>query len=226
MTNNPLISIVIPNWNGAHFLPTCLDSLRRQTAPRLEVIVADNASTDGSLELLARDYPEVRVVALPENRGFTGACNAGMRAATGDIVILLNNDTEVEPDWAEQVAAAFERYPDAGIVASKMLLFDRRSSSRCTPPGTSTPSMGGRATGASGSGTTSATTARSMCSARAAARRPTAARCWTRSACWTMISSSRWRTWTSRGGRSLRAGAACMCPAPLCTTTSPRRAAA
>jgi len=126
MTNNPLISIVIPNWNGAHFLPTCLDSLRRQTAPRLEVIVADNASTDGSLELLARDYPEVRVVALPENRGFTGACNAGMRAATGDIVILLNNDTEVEPDWAEQVAAAFERYPDAGIVASKMLLFDRR----------------------------------------------------------------------------------------------------
>lgn len=122
----PLVSVVIPNWNGASFLPTCLDSLLAQTWSRVEVIVADNASTDGSRELLAADYPEVRLLGLPENRGFTGACNAGMRAAEGEIVILLNNDTEVEPDWVEQVVAAFERHPEAGLVASKMLLFDRR----------------------------------------------------------------------------------------------------
>ncbi|MBN1810256.1 MAG: glycosyltransferase family 2 protein [Anaerolineae bacterium] len=125
-TNPPSVSIVIPNWNGAQHLPTCLDSLRAQTHPRVEVIVADNGSTDGSLELLARDYPEVRVLALEENRGFTGACNAGMRAAQGEFVALLNNDTEADPRWIEEIVAAFERHPEAGLVASKMLLFDRR----------------------------------------------------------------------------------------------------
>lgn len=122
----PLVSVVIPNWNGAAHLPTCLDSLRRQTYPRVEVIVADNASQDGSQALIRERYPEVRLVALPENRGFTGACNAGMQAAQGEIIILLNNDTEAAPDWIEQVVAAFERHPQAGMVASKMLLFDRR----------------------------------------------------------------------------------------------------
>ncbi len=122
----PLVSVVIPNWNGAHHLPTCLDSLRRQTYPRVEVIVADNGSTDESLALLARDYPEVRVLALGENLGFTGACNAGMQAARGEFVALLNNDTEVDPHWLEEIIAAFERHPQAGLVASKMLLFDQR----------------------------------------------------------------------------------------------------
>lgn len=122
----PRLSVVIPNWNGAHHLPTCLDALRRQTHPDCEIIVADNASTDGSLSLLARDYPEVRVVPLAENRGFTGACNAGMRIATGDYVALLNNDTELDPGWAAAVLDAFNRHPEAGLVASKMLLFDQR----------------------------------------------------------------------------------------------------
>lgn len=126
MSDQPLVSVVIPNWNGAPYLPVCLDALRAQTYARVEVIVADNASTDGSVELLRERYPEVRVLALSENRGFTGACNAGMEAAQGDIVALLNNDTEAEPGWLEAVVAAFERHPEAGLVASKMLLFDRR----------------------------------------------------------------------------------------------------
>jgi len=119
-------SVVIPNWNGAHHLPPCLDALRAQTYPDIEVIVADNASHDGSQQLLAERYPEVRLVQLPKNRGFTGACNAGMEAATGEYVSLLNNDTEVDPNWVAEVVAAFERHPEAGLVASKMLLFDRR----------------------------------------------------------------------------------------------------
>ncbi len=120
------VSIIIPNWNGARHLPTCLDSLRAQTHPDIEVIVVDNASEDGSQALIAERYPEVTLMRLPENRGFTGACNAGLQAASGEIMILLNNDTEVEPTWAAEVAAAFGRHPEAGMVASKMLLFDRR----------------------------------------------------------------------------------------------------
>lgn len=121
-----LISIIIPNWNGAAHLPICLNALRRQTFRGFEIIIADNASTDNSRELLANDYPEVTVVALDHNAGFTGACNAGLRAAKGDIQILLNNDTEADPNWLAEVVAAFQRYPEAGIVASKMLLFDQR----------------------------------------------------------------------------------------------------
>ena len=124
--SNSVLCIVITNWNGAHHLPVCLDSLRRQTHPRVEVIVVDNASTDGSRELLAREYPDVRVVALAENRGFAGACNEGIRASHGEFVALLNNDTEVDPHWAQAVVDAFARHPEAGLVASKMLLFDRR----------------------------------------------------------------------------------------------------
>jgi GT2 family glycosyltransferase len=122
----PLISIIIVNWNGAAHLPVCLDALRAQTYRAFEVIVADNASQDESLALLARDYPEVKVVALSKNLGFTGGNNAGIRAAHGQIIVLLNNDTEVDPHWLEEIAAAFERHPEAGLVASKMKLFDRR----------------------------------------------------------------------------------------------------
>jgi len=121
-----LVSIIIPNWNGAAHLPTCLDSLRRQTFHEFEIIVADNASADNSRSLLAAEYPEVKVIALDRNYGFTGACNAGLRAAKGDIQILLNNDAEADSNWLAEVAAAFERHPEAGVVASKMLLFDRR----------------------------------------------------------------------------------------------------
>ena len=92
----------------------------------MEVIVVDNASTDGSLELLTRDYPEVRRLALESNHGFTGACNAAIRIAQGAIVVLLNNDTEAAPDWLAEIQTAFQRYPDAGMVASKIMLFDRR----------------------------------------------------------------------------------------------------
>jgi GT2 family glycosyltransferase len=120
-----LISVIIPNWNGAHHLPVCLNSLQRQTYPHVEVIVVDNGSRDESLDVLAR-YSDVQTLALGENRGFTGACNAGLRAAQGDIQVLLNNDTEADPGWLAAIAAAFDGHPEVGLVASKMLLFDQR----------------------------------------------------------------------------------------------------
>ncbi len=123
---SPTISVIVPNWNGADHLPVCLDSLRRQTVEDAETLVVDNGSADGSLRLLEREYPEAHVLALGENRGFAGACNAGIRAARSSIVALLNNDTEVDARWLEEVLAAFERHPEAGMVASKMLLYERR----------------------------------------------------------------------------------------------------
>jgi GT2 family glycosyltransferase len=124
--SDPLVSIVIPNWNGLRFLETCLNALAAQTYEHLETIIADNASSDGSQAFIRERYPWVKLVELPENRGFTGACNAGIQAATGEIIALLNNDTEIDPNWAEAVVDAFRRYPDVGLVASKMLLFDQR----------------------------------------------------------------------------------------------------
>ncbi|MCI0713945.1 MAG: glycosyltransferase family 2 protein [Chloroflexi bacterium] len=119
-------SVIIPNWNGQHYLQVCLDALRNQSYPDIEVIIADNASEDGSQTFIREWYPEVVLVELPENRGFTGACNAGMEVATGEYIALLNNDTEVKPDWVQNVIDALKRYPEASFAASKMLLFDQR----------------------------------------------------------------------------------------------------
>ena len=120
------LSVVIPNWNGVRFLETCLNALRRQQGAVIEVILVDNASTDESGAYVKAEHPEVRLIALPENRGFTGACNIGIEAATAEFIALLNNDTEVDKRWAAEVIAAFDTRPDAGIIASKMLLFDQR----------------------------------------------------------------------------------------------------
>jgi len=122
----PAISIIIPHLNGRHHLDDCLQSLRRQTWRDFEVLLVDNGSTDGTQDYVAESYPEVRLIQLPQNQGFTGACNAGWQAAQGEIIILLNNDTEADPAWLAEVMAAFARHPRAGSVASKMLLFDRR----------------------------------------------------------------------------------------------------
>ncbi len=125
-TDLPLLSVIIPNWNGARHLPTCLNALRCQTYPHLEVIVVDNASTDESPVLVQRDYPEVQLIRLDYNRGLTGGVNRGIQLAQGDVIAPLNNDTEATPDWAEALMTALLNHPDAGMAASKMLLFDRR----------------------------------------------------------------------------------------------------
>jgi GT2 family glycosyltransferase len=122
----PTVSVIIPNWNGAKLLPPCLESLQRQTLPPLEVIVADGASTDDSAAVVRERFPAVRWLALPENRGFTGNVNAGLRAARGEILALLNNDAEADPRWLEELVSGFAAGPDVGFCASKMLLYDRR----------------------------------------------------------------------------------------------------
>jgi GT2 family glycosyltransferase len=117
---------VIPNWNGAHHLPACLDALQVQTYSPLEVILVDNGSTDGSQALVTEQYPTVRLLALDRNLGLTGGNNAGFRIAQGEVLISLNNDTEADPDFVGSLVAALLEHPGAGIAAAKMRLYDRR----------------------------------------------------------------------------------------------------
>lgn len=120
------VSVIIPNWNGLEHLNVCLTSLRKQQGIEFEVILVDNGSTDGSQSYVRDNFPDVNLIELNENRGFTGANIVGYANSKGDIVTLLNNDTEVERDWLATIVDAFQRHPEVGIVASKMLLFDRR----------------------------------------------------------------------------------------------------
>lgn len=122
----PLVSVIVPNWNGERHLPACLDSLCRQTYDHREVIVVDNASSDGSVALVERGYPQVKILRLPVNRGFAGGANEGIRAARGEVIALLNNDAEADLNWLAELVAALSQYPEAGMAASKMLLYDRR----------------------------------------------------------------------------------------------------
>src|SRR5258706_6897527 len=98
-----MIDIIIPNYNGSAHLPTCLDALRRQTRRDFCVVVVDDGSSDESRALLRRFYPEVQVIALPQNRGLAVAVNAAFDATGGGYVALLDNRTEGQPRWVQPV---------------------------------------------------------------------------------------------------------------------------
>jgi N-acetylglucosaminyl-diphospho-decaprenol L-rhamnosyltransferase len=134
------VTAVVVTWNGAHLLPPCLDSLRGQTlGDRLRVVVVDNASTDGTLALLASRYPEVTVVRAAVNLGFAGGVDLGIRSTGGDAIALLNNDATFAPDAVEHLLAQLDD-PRVGAVTARILLAGRyavrrRAGSDALPPG-------------------------------------------------------------------------------------------
>jgi GT2 family glycosyltransferase len=117
-----LISVVLLNWNGANVLEKCLDSLRNQTYRPLEIIVVDNASTDGSVELVRRGFPDVKLIVNERNLGFGGGNNVGIRASQGRYVMMLNNDTRLDPKCIEELKRSIEKDERYGACASKILL--------------------------------------------------------------------------------------------------------
>jgi len=122
----PEVSVIVLNWNGKHFLEVCLTALRRQTFSDFETILVDNASADGSVAFVRETFPEVRVLALGTNTGFAAGNNAGYEQARGEWIVLLNNDTEADEHWLEEIHKASRDFPRAGSFASKMLFFDDR----------------------------------------------------------------------------------------------------
>ena len=120
------VSIIIPNYNGYKYLPVCLNALRKQTVTNFEVILVDNGSIDESLGLIERNYTEVKVIKLDDNYGFCKAVNEGIRASSAPYVILLNNDTEVDEYFVEELLKGIKRSERLFSCSAKMLSYSER----------------------------------------------------------------------------------------------------
>jgi hypothetical protein len=128
-----LVSIIIVNWNSGALLRRCLDSVATASASNgksktkgagIEVIVADNSSTDHSVAQARESSQSFRLIKMPENAGFARANNVGLQDAAGDILLLLNPDTELRPGALAEIVAAFERHPRAAVVGPKLVNAD------------------------------------------------------------------------------------------------------
>jgi GT2 family glycosyltransferase len=117
------VTVIVVNWNGRHHLEECLSSLSRQTFKTYEIIFVDNGSTDGSVNIVERNFPHVRVVRLERNEGFCRGNNIGLQNASGEYIALLNNDTRVEPQWLKELVREMSNDPELGICASCMIRY-------------------------------------------------------------------------------------------------------
>lgn len=118
------VSVVIPNWNGAHLIEPCLAALKRQTNPADQVIVVDNGSSDGSVKLLEQKHPDVEIVSLERNYGFAGGVNCGIERALeagATHIALLNNDAEPEPQWLDELLKVMNTQDDVAAGAGKQV---------------------------------------------------------------------------------------------------------
>ena len=115
------VTIVIPNYNGKHFMEPCLSSLSEQTYKNFRILVVDNASSDGSIEYMEENYPDIELIKLQKNYGFSKAVNIGIQHSRTPYVILLNNDTTVDTRYVEEMVKAIEKSPKIFSVSSKMI---------------------------------------------------------------------------------------------------------
>ena len=122
--SNPLVSIIIPNYNGKIHLEECLNSLEMIESDDYEIVFVDNASNDGSVEFVKNHFPKVRIISLKKNFGFAEGCNLGVKKARGDYIVFLNNDTKVDVYWLKSLLVALEKYGPKHIYSSKVLFYN------------------------------------------------------------------------------------------------------
>jgi len=120
---SPSISVVVLAWNGAAYIADCLEALAAQDYPALEILVVDNGSTDGTPDIVAQRFPQARLICNHRNLGFSAGNNVGLRAASGELLVLLNVDTQVHASWLAALADAFGD-PSIGIAGCKLLYPD------------------------------------------------------------------------------------------------------
>lgn len=115
------VSVIVLNYNGRHWLERCLTATQAQLASHAELVLVDNASTDGSVEFVRDRFPAVRLLALDRNLGFAGGNNAGAMIASGRYLAFLNNDTVPQTDWLERLRAPLDADPGLGLATSRIV---------------------------------------------------------------------------------------------------------
>ncbi|MBI5888328.1 MAG: glycosyltransferase family 2 protein [Deltaproteobacteria bacterium] len=128
MNKGTKVAIIVLNWNGHKDTIECVESLKKTTYPDYEILIVDNGSSDGSEAILRKKFPELKLIQTGKNLGFAGGENIGIREALAkgaDYVLLLNNDTTVDPDFAGELVKAASLNPRAGILCSKVYLLSR-----------------------------------------------------------------------------------------------------
>jgi GT2 family glycosyltransferase len=122
----PRLTVAIATYNGRELLATVLDSLAKQTFRDFRVVVVDDASTDGTSAWLADRWPEIEMLVHPANRGVTATLNACLRSGQGELVALLNNDVELDPNCLAELVRELDAYPGAAAAAAKLIDFNHR----------------------------------------------------------------------------------------------------
>lgn len=120
------LSIVIPNYNGIKYIKNCIDSIYKQTISNFEIIFVDNCSNDGSVEFILKNYPNIYIISMKENYGFSRAVNEGIKCSKGEYVVLLNNDTKVDIYWLENLVKTIEKDERIFSVCSKMIRYNEQ----------------------------------------------------------------------------------------------------
>jgi GT2 family glycosyltransferase len=127
MNDTPKVAVVVLNWNGVNHLREFLPSVLSSTWPNLDIIVGDNASTDGSVEFIRQEYPQISIVQNDQNYGFTGGYNRVLEHVKADYYILLNSDVEVPSGWIEPVIELMESDPLIAAAAPKIKSYTQQN---------------------------------------------------------------------------------------------------
>jgi len=124
MSENPLVSVIVLNYNAGKLLLNCIESVKKSTYKNLEIIVVDNISTDKSQETCKEKYPDIKLIQNDENFGYCEGNNIGIREAKGDYIIILNPDTIVESNWIEELISAYNKFGE-GLYQPKILSLNK-----------------------------------------------------------------------------------------------------
>ena len=131
MNEQPLISIIVLNYNAGELLLNCINSIKKSTYQNLEIIVVDNISTDKSQEICKEKYPDIKLIQNKKNFGYCEGNNIGIREAKGDFLVILNPDTIVEPNWINELISAHNEFGD-GLYQPKILSLNEENTIQST----------------------------------------------------------------------------------------------
>ena len=126
MSENPLVSVIVLNYNAGELLLNCIESIKKSAYKNLEIIVVDNISTDKSQKICKEKYPDIKLIQNDENFGYCEGNNIGIREAKGDYIIILNPDTIVESNWIKELISAYNKFGE-GLYQPKHLSLNEKT---------------------------------------------------------------------------------------------------